>query len=351
LSNKLIQQLFQGAIDIVGDVHGEIDALLDLFLALGYRADGVHPDGRRLVFIGDLSDRGPDSPAVLEIVSDLVDQGLAQCLLGNHELNLLRQAPKEGNGWYFDSNHDQDKGKFLGSRALQDVKRPALQALFKSLPIVLERDDLRLVHAAWHLESIDELRRSSLDVLDLYETHHRKTLQLGHDTGLAHLAEAQEHSIGDDLANPESSVPFMSAIAALDALYQDGNPVRIATSGLERVAQKPFFASGKWRFVERYPWWNEYRDDTPVIIGHYWRWPNPEVKAQLSRGEADLFGALRPNEWFGFRRNVFCVDFSVGARYKERANGTSTRFQCRLGAVRWPEKELVMDDATRSSLQ
>jgi hypothetical protein len=351
MSNNLIQPLFPGAIDVVGDIHGEIDALLDLMAVLGYRADGVHPDGRRLVFIGDLSDRGPDSPAVLDIVSDLVHRGLAQCLLGNHELNLLRDARKEGNGWYFDSNHDRDKKKFLNSRALEPAKRAALRAMLQGLPIVLEREDLRLVHAAWHAESIEELRSSAASVLEFYETHHCKALHLGHDTGLADQAEAEEESIGDSLTDPQSTVPFMPAMAALDALYQDCNPVRIATSGLERVLREPFFAAGKWRFVGRHAWWNAYREEIPVIIGHYWRWPNPAVQALFSRGEADLFAGSRPNEWFGAKRNVFCVDFSVGARYKERANGTSNHFQCRLAAVRWPEKELVMDDATRMLLQ
>jgi hypothetical protein len=176
-------------------------------------------------------------------------------------------------------------------------------------------------------------------------------VQLGNDTGLADQAQAEEQSIGERLTDPESSMPFMPAIAALDALYQDGNPVRIATSGLERVAKQAFFASGKWRFVDRDPWWNAYHDEIPVIIGHYWRWPNVAARETFSRGEPDLFGALRPNEWFGAKRNVFCVDFSVGARYKERASGASDQFRCRLGAVRWPEKELVMDDSTRLMLQ
>jgi hypothetical protein len=351
MTNRLIQPLLPGSIDILGDIHGEIDALLSLMSVLGYRADGTHPDARRLVFMGDLSDRGPDSPAVFAIVSDLVDRGLAQCLMGNHELNLLRQARKEGNGWYFDSNHDHDKKKFLDSRALKTAQRPAVRAFLEKLPIALERQDLRLVHAAWHLESLAELRSSCAEVLELYDAHHRRALQLGNDTGLADQAEAEERSMGERLTDPDSTVPFMPALAALDALYQDGNPVRIATSGLERVAPRPFFASGKWRFVERHPWWNAYHDEIPVIIGHYWRRPNPAVRQMFSRGEADLFEAFRPNQWFGAKRNVFCVDFAVGARYMERASGITHQFQCRLAAVRWPEKELVMDDATRRPLE
>ena len=351
MANKLIQPLFSGSIDILGDIHGEIDALRDLMAVLGYRADGVHPDGRQLVFIGDLCDRGPDSPAVLDIVSDFVERGLAQCLLGNHELNLLREERKEGNGWYFESNHDHDKRKFLESRAIEAAKRPIVRAFLRGLPLGLEREDLRLVHAAWDPGSLAELRSSSLDVLELYDTYHCRSLRLGNDTGLAGQAQVEERSIGGRFIDPESAVPFMPAMAALDALYQDGNPVRIATSGLERVAHQPFFASGKWRFVNRYPWWDAYHEDIPVMMGHYWRWPNPAVREMFSRGEADLFEAFQPNEWFGAKRNVFCVDFSVGARYKERARGVASQFQCRLGAVRWPERELVMDDATRLPLK
>ncbi|MBT8422614.1 MAG: metallophosphoesterase, partial [Gammaproteobacteria bacterium] len=91
---KLVDSLFDGPLDIVGDIHGEIDALRQLLAGLGYDEAGNHPDGRRLVFVGDLVDRGPDSPAVLRAVRDLVNNGNAQCILGNHELNLLRDDEK-----------------------------------------------------------------------------------------------------------------------------------------------------------------------------------------------------------------------------------------------------------------
>ncbi|HVX57398.1 MAG TPA: metallophosphoesterase, partial [Candidatus Saccharimonadales bacterium] len=109
--------------DIVGDVHGEVGALLDLLSALGYGANGRHPAGRRLVFVGDLCDRGPDSVAVMELVGELVDRQLAQCVLGNHELNLLRASRKEGNGWYFDDDHDRQEGKFTTSRQASPASR------------------------------------------------------------------------------------------------------------------------------------------------------------------------------------------------------------------------------------
>jgi hypothetical protein len=137
---------------------------------------------------------------------------------------------------------------------------------------------------------------------------------------------------------------MLAGLAAMEALYQDANPVRIITSGLERVADVPFYATGKWRMVNRHPWWNEYRESVPVIIGHYWRWPTAVARTSNSRGEPDLFQGHEVNHWLGAKRNVFCVDFAVGARYKERAVGIPERYECRLAAVRWPERQLVFDD-------
>ncbi|MEU6611499.1 polynucleotide kinase-phosphatase [Streptomyces shenzhenensis] len=73
-----------GPFDIIGDIHGcsaELDALLG---KLGY-TDGVHPDGRTAVFVGDLVDRGPDSPGVLRRVMAMAAAGSALCVPGNHE--------------------------------------------------------------------------------------------------------------------------------------------------------------------------------------------------------------------------------------------------------------------------
>ena len=59
---SLVQRLPEGPLDIVGDIHGEIAALEQLLAHLGYDGQGNHPEGRRLVFVGDFCDRGPDSP-------------------------------------------------------------------------------------------------------------------------------------------------------------------------------------------------------------------------------------------------------------------------------------------------
>lgn len=82
--------------DIVGDVHGCIDELRALLSQLGYRPDVTGepvqpPEERMVIFVGDLVDRGPDSPAVLRLAMRMVEAGTAHCLIGNHDDKLLRK--------------------------------------------------------------------------------------------------------------------------------------------------------------------------------------------------------------------------------------------------------------------
>jgi protein phosphatase len=114
-----------GPFDIIGDIHGCYDELIALLTELGYSAhpqeqrtdqpeqrqmdqpewqrtdqpewqrekqQGLwrHPEGRKPIFLGDLVDRGPDTPGVLRVVMSLVQAGLAWCVPGNHDVKLLR---------------------------------------------------------------------------------------------------------------------------------------------------------------------------------------------------------------------------------------------------------------------
>jgi protein phosphatase len=89
-----------GPFDIIGDVHGcraELETRLE---RLGYAIErdeagrpvnATHPEGRTAVFVGDLVDRGPDSPGVLRLVMGMVAAGSSMCVPGNHEAKLLRK--------------------------------------------------------------------------------------------------------------------------------------------------------------------------------------------------------------------------------------------------------------------
>ena len=85
-----------GPFDIIGDVHGCFDELVALLRELGHTVDEdtftVAPSAdRKLVFVGDLVDRGPRTPAVLKLVMNAVASGTALCVPGNHDMKLMRK--------------------------------------------------------------------------------------------------------------------------------------------------------------------------------------------------------------------------------------------------------------------
>ena len=93
----------QGPFDVIGDVHGCFAELRELLTNLGYEVNPntskggeegyslSHPEGRRLIFLGDLVDRGPQSVEVLRLVMSAVDEGRALAVPGNHDAKLLKK--------------------------------------------------------------------------------------------------------------------------------------------------------------------------------------------------------------------------------------------------------------------
>ena len=345
---RYIDQLFEGPLDIIGDVHGEIDALSNLLIKLGYTDDGGHVDGRRLVFLGDLTDRGPDSPAVLKKVMALVEAGHAQCLLGNHELNLLRDVEKHGNAWWANPAKDNEHP----AEVVGPEDKLAMMRFLETLPIALERPDLRVVHACWNAAAIAELRGREADgllVAALYKEYLDGILARWKSgpVAQAYAGEWREHH--DNLTDPDWTPVYLPAKAQMDREYQMSNPVCIATSGEEQETVSPFWAGGKWRMVDRVKWWAHYDEPIPVIIGHYWRRFSEARTVFSDKFGPDLFAGIEPHHWMGKRQNVYCVDFSVGGRYAQRA-AEEPEHLCSLAAVRVPEWEVMHDNGTHRKL-
>jgi hypothetical protein len=347
-ANSHVARLFDGPLDVVGDVHGEFLALRQLLRHLGYRDNGEHPGHRRLVFVGDLCDRGPDSPAVIALVRELIERQLAQCVLGNHELNVLRQERKPGNGWIFDEHPDHQRRSLADCRRATGREREDIRRFFGTMPLALERDDLRVVHAAWHDDSLSTLSSHRFDTLAIYR-HFEAALPALVPAHVSAAADREKRHWSDRLHDPAAEVPLLANLAAEDEIYQTANPVRVLTSGLEQRCEQPFYASGKWRMVTRVPWWREYAG-RPVIVGHYWRWWSERGARQYSRGEPDLFAGSQPLDWLGASKRVYCADFSVGARFRELEDGHEPGQFTRLAAVRCPDNVVVFDNGERHDL-
>lgn len=338
--NGLIQTLPAGPIDIIGDVHGEYEVLRTLVKKLGYDDNGNHKENRKLVFIGDLCDRGPNSPAVIFYVKKLVENKNAFSILGNHELNILVGDVKDGSGWYFNKQRKIDNPKYKDYVFTNGQDRVTIKNFLSTLPVVYERDDIRIVHSTWDTNSINQIRAiNNLSLLDAYSLFEKKSLSdmKKHEWYFLYLKQKDYYySVchNEDIMD----MPFMNGIYYYDLYKNLNNPIRLITSGIEKRADKPFYAAGRWRFTTRRRWWLEYTEDTPVVIGHYWRVFENKFKNRLF--------PEKYNAWLGNKKNVFCIDFSIGASWKDRLKKRlhDDNSVYKLAALRWPEKELFFDN-------
>ena len=147
--------------DIVGDIHGQAEKLKALLKKLGYRETmGAwrHPD-RKAMFVGDLIDRGPGQLETLDIVRRMIDAGSARAVLGNHELNGIAFGTQDPDRpkHFLRIRGTKNKGQhqaFLTEVGLDSPLHKEWINWFMTLPLWIETDELRLVHACWHPQSM-----------------------------------------------------------------------------------------------------------------------------------------------------------------------------------------------------
>lgn len=336
---SLIDKFDSPMVDIVGDIHGEYDALISLMDKLGYDENGFHPQSRKLVFVGDLVDRGPDSIAVILFVKKLCELGNAKAVLGNHELSVLLQKPKDGSNWFFDRNNSGDDS-YEPYRRATDSERREIHHFLNTLPVGIELNNISVVHAAWHDDSIAEVRKIPIgSLVDYYQEKEEEINTYLKTSGLLDNYHKEYDQWKSHIHDETAKVPVLKYVGEYNMVHQMKNPVRIITSGLEELAPKPFFTYGKWRFVQRNVWWNNFEENRPVVVGHFWRKFYEE-----NTGFENMFANTDFNGWHGKKHNVFCVDYSVGARFKERNKGLPLGSNTKLAALRMPENKLVFEN-------
>ncbi|MCE9590548.1 MAG: metallophosphoesterase [Planctomycetes bacterium] len=342
----LVRPLPQGPLDIVGDVHGEFEALNALIAHLGYDPDGDHPHGRRLVFVGDLIDRGPDSVAVVRWIHRLISAGRALAVMGNHDLNVVLGSQKADNGWIL--GHQPPKGD--AKPVANDAEREEITTILRALPLALEREDLRVVHAAWDDAAIEALRPPAPGST----AGPGSAPATGNASGGA-SGDASGRGEGDIVAVYRMHAERTKAMAAAVSdpidqklIRQNQNPIKFITSGPEHRVAEAFEIAGKLRNEARSRWWDRYEEGPMCVFGHYSRAmvPGAVHNDGLFAGAGE-FATLGPNGG-----KAVCIDYSVGYRFRERkAGNTAGPFIGRLAALRWPERELVFDCGQRTPLE
>ncbi len=147
-------------LDIIGDVHGCYFTLIDLLKKLGYEQKNnvwQHPT-RIAVFIGDYIDRGLNTLQTLELIKAMVDAGKAIALLGNHEFNFIAINTLDENGKPYREPRKIRQHKAT-LESIPEDKRQYWIDWFKTLPIFIETEKLRIVHAAWIDEKIQFIKQ------------------------------------------------------------------------------------------------------------------------------------------------------------------------------------------------
>ncbi|MGB0743660.1 MAG: metallophosphoesterase, partial [Opitutales bacterium] len=153
------------AYDIIGDIHGHAAELEALLHELGYRelrTHFKHPEGRKVIFLGDYIDRGPEIRRSLSIVRGMIDAGEALGILGNHEINALRYHHKGPDGEWLRPHWGNQKVQHQATLDQLANKLPAewegwLHWLAQ-LPLYLDLPGLRAVHASWFDSDISRIK-------------------------------------------------------------------------------------------------------------------------------------------------------------------------------------------------
>lgn len=295
--------------DIIGDIHGHATELTKLLEKLNYKIDnkGVYRhSNRKVIFVGDFIDRGPEVRKVLQIVKAMTDAGTALAVMGNHEYNILCFHTLNEKGEYLRPHNTVNK-KQISSTLANFAAYPEEWKMYREwmmrLPVFLDLGDLRIIHACWQPKTVDYVKKAlggnqltpeflqASAIKDSTEYEAIETLLKGIERELPN-----GETFPDKDGHPRTAMRVKWWMNPKNATFEDyGIGASFKDELLPTELQEGFYYGP---------------DNIPVFIGHYW----------LSQ--------KRPTLRSG---SVCCTDFSVAK------DGY-------LAAYRWNEGEELSDD-------
>jgi hypothetical protein len=151
--------------DIIGDIHGHADELVELLTKMGYSEQSGcfrHPT-RRVIFCGDFVDRGPNIPDVVRIARSMAESDAALAVMGNHEFNALAYHtpdPVAPNQFLRVHSKKNERQHIQTLQQFTDAELTTALEWFRTLPPALDLGNLRVVHACWHAAGIETINDS-----------------------------------------------------------------------------------------------------------------------------------------------------------------------------------------------
>lgn len=282
-----------GTIDIIPDIHGQIAKLRAGLSALGWRrgpAGWRHPEpGRSIVFLGDFIDRGLENGAVIHVVRDLIDSGKARTVMGNHELNAIHfhtEHPDTGRPLRPHSGKNLRQHRtFLDEFPIGASETREVLTWMRSLPLFLEAEGFRAVHACWVDSSINQLRSITGNGMLSEEQLVRAS----------NPADELFHPVEEVTKGPEHRLPDGLSFNDKDGTHRDHVRLQWWNAGARtwrEIAisvpvsdELPDLPLPERLMAQTYP-----AHERPVFFGHYWLSGEPVIQ----------------------RPNALCLDYSAG---------------------------------------
>ena len=278
--------------DIIGDIHGYADELVELLERLGYREiNGIFRHSNRFViYCGDFIDRGPQISDVLKISRSMVEGGSAQAVMGNHEFNAIAFHTErlEQPGTYFRQHtaHNIRQHAATTQQLTQSELQNALD-WFRQLPVALDLEQLRVVHACWDpagiaivQQGLDELGRFSPAFLEQASEPRNPVFE-----NIERLLKGPEIRLPDGITVKDKEGSDRKRIRIRWFERPDGHT--LASYALPAVNTGSLTSIPLTAPCHPAPY---DRDHPPVFIGHYWM---PDKTPQP------------------LAHNVACLDYSV----------------------------------------
>jgi hypothetical protein len=298
--------------DLIGDIHGHSDALHDLLELLGYQFKEncfQHPT-RKVLFLGDFIDRGPNQKAVLNTVMNMVQQGHALAIMGNHEFNALAfhtKHPHQPNTWLRPRTEKNIKQHAAFLEAFEDnpTELESVLSFFWSLPLWIELEGIRAIHACWNDPFIEKLTplvgpRNTLTKELLIDGSTENTLAF---TALETLLKGTELPIPDNQHFSDKDGVIRHHVRTQWWHNTDMNLEDISMPpGILKDTQINHLIT-----KEQLPGYEQH--NKPLFIGHYWLTGKPTSLAH----------------------NVACLDYSIAKSGK-------------LVAYRWSGETTLKDE-------
>ncbi len=258
--------------DLIGDIHGQHGKLAGLLRALGYERQGDaldanwrHPEGRKVIFLGDYIDRGPAIRTTLHTVRAMVESGDALAIMGNHEWNAICFATPDGNGGHFRQHNEKNTRQHQATldqfAAFPDEWNGWIEWM-KELPVALDLDGLRAVHACWDAGKLPVFDAGKLtDDVFLRACATRKTPEY---EAIETLLKGPELHLPEGVTYEDKEGITRGALRVRWWHLNESMTLGDLAMPLPMALDRPL-RSRHWRVIPNYG-----PEEPPVFFGHYW---------------------------------------------------------------------------------